>query len=155
MTLTVPAPTRRRPILQRLHILVVEDDADSRLMIARVLQQAGARVTAVRDAFEALEVFRAVRPDLLISDIAMPGMDGHSLIRRVRSSSPPLGALVPAISLSAFGGPEDRVTAIVAGFDEHLVKPVEFSSMISTITRVVNDKRASYERPTIPPAQTS
>jgi len=138
-------------MLQRLHILIVEDDADSRIMIARILQQAGARVTAVRDAFEALEVFRAVRPDLLISDIAMPGMDGHSLIRKVRSSPPALGAMVPAISLSAFGGPDDRVSAMVAGFDEHLVKPVEFSAMISTITRVVNDRRADSERPTIPP----
>jgi len=134
-----------------LHILVVEDDADSRAMIARFLRQEGARITDARDAFEALQVFQLVRPDLLLSDIAMPGMDGHALIRQVRSSPPVLGAFVPAIALSAFGSPDDRLSALGAGFDEHLVKPVDFGFMLSTITRVVRDKRAAFERASVPP----
>jgi len=145
----------KRLVLQRLHILVVEDDSDSRSMIARFLQQAGARVTAVSDAFEALQVFRAVRPDLLLSDIAMPGMDGHALIRQVRSSSAALGALIPAIALSAFAAHDDRMSAIGAGFDEHLAKPVDFNAMLSTITRVVREKRATSERASAPPAPSS
>ncbi|WP_394822049.1 response regulator [Pendulispora albinea] len=140
----------KRKILERLHILVVEDDRDSRSLIARFLRQAGARVTAVADAYEALEVIRQVRPDLLLSDIAMPGMDGHALIRQVRSS-PSLfgfGSLVPAIALSAYAAHDDRVSALGAGFDEHLAKPVDFAAMLATITRVVNEKRAQGERKT-------
>ncbi|WP_394832092.1 response regulator [Pendulispora rubella] len=145
----------KRLILQKLHILVVEDDRDSRSMLARFLQQAGARVTAVCDAFEALQVIRAVRPDVLLSDIAMPGMDGHALIRHVRSSPAAMGALVPAIALSAFAAHDDRVSAIHAGFDEHLAKPVDFGAMLQAILRVVREKRDRSDKATIPPAASS
>jgi CheY-like chemotaxis protein len=144
---------KNRLILQGLHVLAVEDDRDSQLLLVHALRFAGARVTAVSTALEALRLVQIVTPDVLVSDIAMPAMDGHGLIRRIRSLPGPLTRSdLPAIALSAFSSPEDRRRTLESGFDEHLAKPVDLEELVHAITRIIEDRRAlAEERPSSPP----
>jgi CheY-like chemotaxis protein len=119
-------------------IVVVEDDEDSCVMLATLLTLYGARVSTAGSAYEGLETVSRVLPDLLISDISMPGEDGLSLIRKIRA----LGdgyASVPAIALTGRTGYEHREIAKKAGFDEHVAKPVEFDELVGAIQRLLGD----------------
>jgi signal transduction histidine kinase/ActR/RegA family two-component response regulator len=111
--------------LRGARVLVVDDDADARELIATVLSEAGGRVETAGSAARGFEAFERFRPELLISDIGMPEEDGFSLIRRIRSLSDEDGGRVPALALSAFTRAEDREHALDAGFTRHLAKPVE------------------------------
>ena len=124
-------------VLDRVHVLVVEDDPDSRTMIARAIRCAGARVMDVASATDALRVLSFVRPDILVSDIAMPGMDGYELLRRVRRLAAPAGGVIPAIAVTAFSSHEDRRRAFEAGFDELLAKPLQLGPLVTTIRNVL------------------
>ena len=119
--------------LSNLVVLVVDDDPDSRDLVHRLLSDCGATVTAAASASEALAATGKQRPDLLISDIGMPEVDGYQLLRSLRASS---DVRFPAIALTAFARSEDRTRALLAGFVAHVSKPVEPAELIATVAAV-------------------
>jgi CheY-like chemotaxis protein len=134
------APVRQQPEfsteleLERLtgvHVLIVEDDADSRNVLAVLLQRLGAIVEAVASAKEAYERVRHRCPDVMVSDIGMPDEDGYSLIRRVRQIEE--CHKMPAVALTAYARKQDADQAIAAGYDRHLAKPVAPAELIRVI----------------------
>jgi signal transduction histidine kinase/DNA-binding response OmpR family regulator len=124
------------PVLDGLRILVVDDEADSRELITAVLAQCGAQVKDCETASEALDALQAWGPDLLISDIGMPDEDGYSLIKRVRELDEQQRGKIPAIALTAYASPEDRIRALSAGFQMHLAKPLEPEELVTAIASV-------------------
>jgi PAS domain S-box-containing protein len=119
--------------LHGLRLLVVDDDSDARSLLILMLGQRGAKVTTVATAAEAFALLEQFKPDLLISDIEMPGEDGYSLIRRVRSLDAKLGTPIPSVALTAHARSEDRVRALAAGFQAHIAKPVAATELIAVI----------------------
>ncbi|OUL35109.1 hybrid sensor histidine kinase/response regulator [Nostoc sp. T09] len=119
-----------------MQILVVDDDADSRDFIAFVLEQDGAEVIAVSSALEALQTIEQKKPDVLVSDISMPDMDGYTLMHQVRAWSTEKGEQIPAIALTAFARQYDQQQALQAGFQMHLAKPVNPEELVAAIVRL-------------------
>jgi PAS domain S-box-containing protein len=113
------------PPLDGITVLAVDDEADARELLRRVLEQCGARVILAASAREGLEAVRRERPDMIISDIGMPGVDGYTFIRDVRRLKPDEGGRTPAAALTAFARAEDRTRALRAGYQTHVAKPVE------------------------------
>jgi hypothetical protein len=122
--------------LEGLRVLVVDDDADNCNLIAFILESSGFHVMMAASATEALEVIGQFEPNLLISDIAMPEVDGYSLIHRVRTLNPPLGT-IPAIAITAMDIQEGRDLALKAGFQAYLMKPVELKELITEIIKLM------------------
>jgi PAS domain S-box-containing protein len=120
-----------------LTVLLVDDEEDAREALRLILQQNGMIVTAAASAREAYELVERLRPDVLISDIAMPGEDGLSLVRRVRMLPFDRGGQVPAIALSAYAGAEDRRKALLAGFQRHMSKPVDPAHLLATVATMI------------------
>ena len=118
-------------------MLVVEDQADARDLIKRVLAECDAEVLTASAADEALRAVERDRPDVLVSDIGMPDVDGYELLRRVRALGHARGGRIPAIALTAFARSEDRTRALRAGFLVHVAKPVEPSELVATVASVV------------------
>ena len=131
--------------LHGVHILIVEDDADSRTVLALLLQKLGALVEAVASARDAVERVTNRRPDVLVSDIGMPDEDGYSLIRRVRQMPADRAKKLPAIALTAYARRQDAEAALGAGFDYHLSKPVAPAALIKAIKSVTANRRANSE----------
>jgi CheY-like chemotaxis protein len=131
---STPAASR----LAGVRILLVDDEEDAREAMVVLLSQAGARVQSVGSASEALMLLTANPPDLLLSDIAMPGEDGYALIRQVRALSADRGGHVPAAALTAYATLEDRRKALHAGYNEHLPKPVDPLRLIATVAGLVS-----------------
>ncbi|AVH66420.1 hybrid sensor histidine kinase/response regulator [Nostoc sp. 'Peltigera membranacea cyanobiont' 213] len=123
-----------------VRVLVVDDDTDSRDFIAFVLEQDGAFVIAVSSAYEALQTLGLVKPDVLVSDISMPEIDGYMLIHQVRTLTPEQGGEIPAIALTAFARNDDQEKALKAGFQIHLSKPVNPEELIAAIAQLVETK---------------
>jgi PAS domain S-box-containing protein len=117
--------------LDRVRVLVVDDEPDTRELLKVGLGQCGAEVTAAGSAAEALEAITAEVPDLLISDIGMPDEDGYELIRKVRTLPAERGGRVPAIALTAYARTEDRLQALRAGYHMHVPKPVELAELVA------------------------
>jgi signal transduction histidine kinase len=150
-TLTLPCqstlvlPTTERPasetslVLTGLRLLVVDDHEDSREMFATVLRQFGAEVRVADSVPKAVEAFDAWRPHLLVSDLAMPDDDGYSLIQKVRALAPGKGGQIPAIALTGHAGEEQRQQAISAGFQIHLAKPVEPTTLVEVIATLTKN----------------
>jgi len=124
------------PSLRGFSILVVDDALDARESLAMLLEECGARVTAVASAPEALEAFASARPDVLVSDLAMPGLDGYALVARLRALEADDARPVPALALSAYARTEDRERALAAGFQAHVAKPVEPIEIASAVARL-------------------
>jgi CheY-like chemotaxis protein len=122
--------------LSGLRILVVDDEQDTRELMVFIIQQSGANVTAVASASEALEVLKQSQPDVLVSDIAMPEINGYMLIRQVRTWSPEQGGQIPAIALTAYAGEINEQQALLAGFQKHLSKPVEPDELVQAIANL-------------------
>jgi signal transduction histidine kinase/ActR/RegA family two-component response regulator len=125
-------------VLRGLRVLIVEDDEDARDLLTAILERCGASVTAVVSASEALAAFGRVRPQAVVSDVALPGEDGYTLIRKIRALAPEAGGRVPAIALTAHARAEDRQLALRAGFQMHVAKPIEpaeFLSVVATLAR--------------------
>jgi CheY-like chemotaxis protein len=114
-----------------VHVLLVDDDEDGRKLVQILLEQCGARVTTAGSAREALASMTREAPDVLISGLAMPGMDGYALIQQVRK----LPALrhIPAIALSAHARGEVRVRALQAGFDTYVAKPLDPAELVTVV----------------------
>jgi CheY-like chemotaxis protein len=123
--------------LRGVRILLVEDQWDSRELMAEILRLAGAEVTATGSAPEAMEALAATRPDVLVSDIGMPGEDGYALLRRLRTSAPARFASIPAIAVSAYAREEDRIRSLSAGFQLHIAKPFEPVELLAAVDRMV------------------
>jgi PAS domain S-box-containing protein len=128
-----PSPDIDLPSLAGLTVLVVDDEPDARELLRRVLERRRATVLLAPNAAEALEAVRRLRPDVMVSDIGMPGMDGYELIRLVRSLPTQQGGKTPALALTAFARSEDRRRAMLAGFQIHLSKPVEPPELVATV----------------------
>ncbi len=122
--------------LAGLTVLVVDDARDGRELIARILTDCHARVRIAASAREAFDALRAERPDVLISDLGMPEVDGFELIGWVRALPREQGGQLPAIALTAFARPEDRLKALEAGFSTHISKPVEPGELIAAVASV-------------------
>ena len=121
---------------------MVDDERDARALLKRVLEDCEAAVIVAGSAAEALVALEQHRPDIVVSDIGMPDEDGYSLIRRIRELPAPQGGATPAIALTAYARPEDRVNALVAGFQHHLAKPVEAAELVAVIFSLVRNKPA-------------
>lgn len=113
------------PALAGLRVLVVEDEPDARELVERALQERGAATTVFGNAVDALDACMADPPDVIVSDIGMPGVDGYEFIRRLRVFEAPRGRATPAAALTAFARSEDRRRALLAGFQTHVAKPVD------------------------------
>ena len=114
-------------------VLVVDDDDDSRNLICYILETKGAEVKAVRSAVEALSVIEQFKPNILISDIGMPQVNGYELIQKIRQLPPNAVKNVKAIAISGYASQEDKQTSLSAGFDCHLNKPVDIDSLMNVI----------------------
>ena len=136
-----PEPIAELPSLTGVRVLVVEDEADARTLVAAVLQRQGAVVDTAGSVQQALEALEHQVPDVLLSDIAMPGADGYELIRSVRAN--PNWARLPAAALTAFVTPADRGKVLLAGFDSHVPKPVEPTELTAVVAALVNKRPSS------------
>jgi len=125
--------------LDGLRVLVVDDEADTRELTAAMLAQAGATVTVAGGAAEALAALELAVPDVLVSDIGMPGEDGHALLRRVRAST--RLCRLPALALTAYASPEDARQAVRAGFHTHLPKPAEPAMLTAVVASLAGRVR--------------
>lgn len=135
--------TRERPSntdISDLKVLIVDDEPDARALLRRLLEDCQAKVFAAASAKNALQLIEIERPDVVISDIGMPGEDGYSLIRKIRALPGEQGGKTPAIALTAYARLEDRNKIIVSGFQHHLVKPVEPSELIGIIANIAQSK---------------
>jgi PAS domain S-box-containing protein len=135
-----PSPLSPDIVLQdlsRVKVLVVDDEPDARDLIKRILSDCNATVTTAASARAALDAFRAAPPDVLVSDLGMPEMDGFALLAEVRKLGSAAGGDVPAVALTAFARSEDRLRALEAGFAAHISKPVEPTQLIVTVANMM------------------
>jgi signal transduction histidine kinase/CHASE1-domain containing sensor protein/CheY-like chemotaxis protein len=122
-------------LLSGLNVLLVDDDDDTLTLMATALKRRQANVTAVSSAGEAIQAITRKRPDVLVSDIAMPDEDGYGLIRKIRSLENGAPDNIPAVAITAYAKEEDRERALSAGFQIYLAKPVELTELISVVAR--------------------
>ena len=121
------------PSLDGLRILVVDDDADAREVISTILSQTGAEVATASSAAQAIDLVDRWVPNVLISDIGMPGEDGYQLIRKLRARSADKSTQIPAIALTAFTRSQDRLRALSSGYQTHVTKPIEPLELVTVI----------------------
>ncbi len=147
---TKPVVERRETLSKQVHleyfeigsgidgikVLVVDDEPDARALIKRLLEDRGAIVTTVSSASDAIAALVTQRPDVLVSDIGMPGEDGYMMMQRIRALGRERGGGVPALALTAYAGSEDRTRSILAGFQMHISKPVAPSELIASVSRL-------------------
>jgi len=123
--------------LAGVHVLVVDDEDDARELLATVLQEAGAFVTAAASVAEALAVLATTAVSVLVSDVGMPVEDGYTFLRRLRAEAPVALRQIPALALTAYSRAEDRQRATSAGFQEHAAKPIDPDVLVSTVAALV------------------
>ncbi|MEH2088034.1 PAS domain S-box protein [Nostoc sp.] len=133
----IASQTDDLPNFKGLKVLLVDDERDTRELIAFILEQSGAVVIQAASAMEALRIMPQFQPNLLLSDIGMPEVDGYMLIRQIRAMSPELGGEIPAIALTAYAGEVDYQQAIAAGFGQHITKPVEPAKLLRAIANLI------------------
>lgn len=129
--------------LSGISILAVDDNPDARELLTVLLEQCGAEVTTAAAAEEALGVLAHSLPDILISDIGMPGMDGYELIQAIRQLPPDAGGDLPAIALSAYVGDEDQQQALDSGYHRHVSKPLNTDKLMQAIIKALGTANAS------------
>jgi signal transduction histidine kinase/CheY-like chemotaxis protein len=121
------------PSLEGVRVLVVDDDLVAVDLTREILMRAGAEVWGCAGGSEAFPMLQQCHPDVLVSDIEMPTQDGYSLIRRIRALEPDQGGKTPAVALSAYSRPEDRIRSLMAGFNLHVSKPVAPSELVTVV----------------------
>ncbi len=124
--------------LEGLSVVLVEDNADTREILGEILRRHSADVTAVASIDEAIEAIDARPPDVLVSDLALPGGDGYDLIRRLRQRAPREGGALPALALTAYARPEDRERALSAGFHMHAAKPIKPAELVAAVAALAD-----------------
>jgi len=137
-----PADATAEPVtLKGVAILIVEDQTDARELLVAMLEEYGARVRAVGSAAAAIEILDGggdgFLPDVLVSDVGMAGTDGFALVRELRSRPSERSRKLPAIAVTAYANPEDRVRALVAGYQNHIPKPVDANVLAAAIAKLV------------------
>jgi CheY-like chemotaxis protein len=140
-------PEPSEPVtLKGIVVLIVDDDDDSREMMVALLKQYGARVRGVASGPEALAELadHAPQPDVLVSDLGMPDTDGYTLIRQIRGLPSDSLRRLPAIAVTAYANPDDRVRALVAGYQTHIAKPVDAAVLATAIAGLVKPKERSH-----------
>jgi CheY-like chemotaxis protein len=120
-------------LLDGVKVLVVDDESDGRELVGRILEGCSAEVALAGSAREALDVLSTFAPDVLVSDIGMPDVDGYELIRQVRALGPGRKGAVPAAALTALARPEDRTWALLSGYQTHIAKPVDAVELIAAV----------------------
>jgi CheY-like chemotaxis protein len=130
------------PSLNNIQILLVDDDRDTLDVLTAMLIEYNAEVQTASSAAEAIETLQWHKPDVIISDLAMPDEDGYSLLNRIRDMESIVGKRVPVIALTAYVRVEDRARALSAGFDMFVPKPVEPGELIATVLNVVQPGRS-------------
>ncbi|HJZ67123.1 MAG TPA: response regulator, partial [Blastocatellia bacterium] len=125
-----------RPWLDGLRVLIVDDEPDTLAMLEIMIGEFGAEVRCCSSAAEALVAMDDFKPDVVVSDIEMPGEDGYQLIAKIRARDRGRGAQTPAIALTAYARAEDRVRALAAGYQMHLAKPFEPAELAVVIASV-------------------
>jgi len=120
------------PRLAGVHVLVVDDEADGREMLQRVLEEQAATVTAVSSAQQALDVLKEITPNVIVSDIGMPETDGYQLMRTLRAGET-RDERIPAVALTALARAEDRKRTLVAGYQAHLAKPFDVAELVLVV----------------------
>ena len=125
------------PNLKGVKVLVVDDEVDTRDLIVFILEEYGASVYAVASASEAIDAFAQEKPNILLSDIGMPEMDGYMLIRQIRSLPPEQGGEIQAIALTAYAGEINEQQILQAGFQKHVTKPIEPAELAMAIASLV------------------
>ncbi|MGF1479338.1 MAG: response regulator [Cyanophyceae cyanobacterium] len=141
--------TRGMPALNNCRVLIVEDDEDARTLIALVLRECGADVTAVGSVTEALAAVECRSPHVIVSDIAMPSADGYDLMRRIRKRQRANSSTIPAIAVTAYGRVEDQQKTQEAGFQIHLTKPVDALQLAEAVASLTpqHNGPASADQP--------
>ncbi|MCA1627705.1 MAG: CHASE domain-containing protein [Acidobacteria bacterium] len=134
-TATGKRAQRAPQLLSGLNVLLVDDDSDTLNLMATALKRRQANVTAVSSAGEAIQAIREKRPDVLVSDIAMPGEDGYGLIEKVRSLDNEEAQNIPAVAITAYAKDEDRARALSSGFQIFVAKPIELGELVSVVAR--------------------
>lgn len=127
------------PMLNGLRLLIVDDQADVRNLLSKLLSSFNINVRVASSARQALKILKEWLPDLLVSDIGMPVEDGYMLIRQVRALPPTQGGLIPALALTAFARNEDRHYALSAGYHAYLTKPIEPCELLNIIVSLISD----------------
>jgi signal transduction histidine kinase/DNA-binding response OmpR family regulator len=130
-------------VLEGLRILVVDDEADSRELVATILKRSGGDVRCSQSAADAIQTFKDFQPDLLISDLAMPNEDGFALLKKVRKLKSKRARQIPAVALSAYASDEDRALSLSNGFQMHLPKPIEPDHLVTSIAAALGRDRVS------------
>ncbi|WP_411675354.1 response regulator [Dulcicalothrix desertica] len=123
--------------LNGIKILVVDDETDSRELVKFIVEQAGAEVIAADGAKQALATLTQWLPNILISDIGMPEMNGYMLLQQVRTLAPQQGGQIPAIALTAYAGDYNKQQASLAGFQGHIAKPIEPINLLKAIKDLI------------------
>lgn len=137
-----------------LKLLVVDDDPNTRTLLAEALEVHGAHVRAFASAPEARQTLVAWHPDLMISDVGMPRENGYELIRRVRDLPADRGGRTPAIACTGYARAEDRERAMHAGFDALVPKPVDLDLLVETIAHVAGVRDPGSDAESGPDAET-
>ncbi|WP_304608039.1 response regulator [Leptolyngbya ohadii] len=146
MRLAEPAPPAMLPregLLRDVRVLAVDDETDMREYVNVLLAEAGATVMQASSAREALTMLMKTMPDVLISDIGMPQIDGYTLLKQIRQLSPKQGGQVPAIALTAYASEYDHQKAIAAGFQMHLSKPIDPDHLVQAIRQLLDMQQFS------------
>jgi len=146
-----PEPARRpldreivRPaVLKGLRVLVVDDEADARELMRIVLRSSGAEVMSAASAEEAFEHVEQWHPDILVSDIGLPDVDGYALIQKLRTLEAERGWSIPALAVTAYARVEDRTRALSSGFQMHVAKPLEPADLVAAITSLLGKDRGA------------
>jgi CheY-like chemotaxis protein len=125
------------PRIAGARVLVVEDEPDAREFLAELLATRGAHVDVVGSVAEAYEKLNCVLPDVIVSDIGMPDVDGYEFARGLRSLPQERGGRTPLVALTAYTSPQDRRRAFDAGYDHHLPKPVDTDELVRVLERLV------------------
>lgn len=134
--------------LSSVRVLVCDDDEDARELLAAVLSAEGATVFTAPSRGEALDAFREWSPHVLVSDVGMPHIDGYELIGQIRAMPEDEGGQTPAIALTAYAMPEDELKALVAGYQVHVVKPIDPLRLVQMVANLVGrPMQRNRERP--------
>ena len=138
---TSSAPLGALDDLNGVRVAAIDDEPDALGLLRVVLESAGADVSTFASPAVALDRLAVERPDVLIVDVGMPGMDGYDFIRRLRSSAEPSIRDVPAAALTAFARAEDRTRALQSGFEMHLAKPIDPGELVAAVAMLARRTR--------------
>jgi len=147
VSLKAVLPRASQATLANIHVLVLDDEEDMRDLISMILEHAGARVTRVATVAAALAAITADRPDVAVSDLAMPGEDGYTFVRRVRASADDRTRILPLVAMTAYARAEDRHRVLAAGFQRHVCKPIEPIELVEALAEIVALATSKRQRP--------